>query len=442
MWAYCSWCFKRTRHRLFEKSRVLRDVRTCSKCENRTLECRMPRCTAMAKGGKWDDELCAVHDGTIANFDRLDKKIGALENWPELFKRDSLNVTKIAKTAAFSIGGAAVLAPVAFAAAPAVGSAIGSFMGFSGFVARAAGLAYLGGGPVALGGMGMAGGVGVITATGAALGGTYGGAIAQTYFSDVEGFDIKRIKSGRGPAVIVIDGFLTEGEMGDSEWRPVLKKRFGGHPWYRLTWEAKRLKDLGSIFTKGLTTKALTSAVKQLGNRSFAKAVGRIMPFGLALTCLGLAKNPWHVAMVKADQTGTMLAEILARVHKRRRFILVGHSLGARVIYGCLNTLATKREARGIVLEAHLLGGAVGNAPRKDWAQAVKAVRGRTYTYYSKHDQVLKVLYRIGTAFTSKPIGLVGGPKRVRNLRNTNVSRHVDGHLAYKRNAPEFLQEV
>ena len=63
--------------------------------------------------------------------------------------------------------------PAALVAAPAIGGAVGSLVGgYSGAVASSYGLALLGGGSIASGGLGMAGGTVVVTALGAALGPT------------------------------------------------------------------------------------------------------------------------------------------------------------------------------------------------------------------------------------------------------------------------------
>lgn len=391
-------------------------------------------------GGGWDDELCAEHDGSISSFARLTRRIKRIDDCAELFERDSVNIARLTKVAAFSLGGVAVLGPLAFAAAPAVGGAVGSVLGFSGIVAENAGLAMLGGGPVITGGMGIAGGVAVVTATGASLGGYYGGAVAQSYFSDVDDFEVKCVKPGSGAGVVVIDGLLSQDETGVSGWKDMLEKRFRRRPWYHVRWEAKRLGDLGSLVTGATSTTALRKAIVAAASRASKSAAGRLVPVASVLGAVGLARNPWHVAMVKADQTGVLLAEILSRVHRRRRYVLIGHSLGARVIYGCLRALASRRASASLIEDVHLFGGAVGRLPQADWKSALTAVGGRIVNYHSKRDQVLNRLYRAGTLFQSDPIGYRAIGLRSRKLVERDVTAVVAGHLDFKPKAGEILR--
>lgn len=69
---YCSWCLQKTNHALQEPHRVRRNVYQCQSCHHYTLPCRL--CDNMSKGTengslqkimRWDNERCAVHDGTI-----------------------------------------------------------------------------------------------------------------------------------------------------------------------------------------------------------------------------------------------------------------------------------------------------------------------------------------------------------------------------------------
>jgi hypothetical protein len=83
------------------------------------------------------------------------------------------------------IGGAVVVGAACFlglglVAAPAVGTWVGStFLGWSGCAATSSGLAALGGGSLATGGLGMAGGTAVVVTTSAATGGVGSGLITK-----------------------------------------------------------------------------------------------------------------------------------------------------------------------------------------------------------------------------------------------------------------------
>jgi len=75
------------------------------------------------------------------------------------------------KIAAYGLGGLVVVGLGGWMFAPLIGSTIGVAAGLSGAAATSHGLAILGGGSLAIGGMGMAGGMWIVTGVAAAVGG-------------------------------------------------------------------------------------------------------------------------------------------------------------------------------------------------------------------------------------------------------------------------------
>jgi len=422
---YCSFCFEKTKHKLIEKNYLRRNQYFCLNCQKITYMCRF--CNDFTQSdSKWDDELCAEHSGDISNFKMLNHKLNNLDEYKILFKRDSVNIGKISKITAATVGGVAVLTPLALVAAPAIGGAIGVGMGLSGVAATNAGLAAIGGGALAAGGAGIAGGVAILGATGAALGGTLGGVISNNYFGDIDGFEIKKVKSGIGKNVLFIDGFLTEDNNDTTEWENQLKKLYPNNPWYYISWESKRLHDLGNQIVGHGGKEAIQKGLVALATKATKEGVKKIGPLGIALTALGILNNPWSIACTKAGQTGILLADILARTDKK--YILCGHSLGARVIYYVLETLATKETK--IIQKVHLMGGAIGSN-RNDWIKAKSAVVNEIINYRSDNDYVLATMYKVGTFFTSSPIGR--NKIDVEGIVDIDVSSFVDGHTKYKK---------
>lgn len=435
---YCSYCFKKTLHKLKEKNYVRRNVYECSNCKNRTLLCTVPNCDNFAKGGdKWDDKFCAEHSGLISAFDVLDKKLNSIEEYKILLEKKSINYSKISSIAAFSLGGALILGPFAFAAAPAVGGAIGSAMGFSGAVATNAGLAALGLGAVSSGGLGVAGGVSVITALGTALGSTLSGVIANSYFNEVKGFKIEKIADGKGASIIVINGFLTQGKETDiKQWIPLLKKNYPSHPWYILHWESKRLENLGKFLANATAKETLHIMLKKVALKATKEATSKLNPIGHVYSILNISKNDWHVALVKATQTGIILADILARTDNRRKYILLGHSLGAKVIFHTLECL--KHRKNNLIQSVHLMGGAVDR--KAEWNEIANTTKILN-NYYSQNDLVLKTLYKVGTFFQSEAIGVSPITESNDRIINYDVTSEVSGHSEYKKNAPLFFKK-
>ena len=88
------------------------------------------------------------------------------------------------------------------------------------------------------------------------------------------------------------------------------------------------------------------------------KKAARVPGLGTILLANDLAKNPWHVAKTRAAMTGAVVADLLARTDQPS-FILVGHSLGARVMVTAAQSLGT-RQGTPKIETMHLLGAAVG----------------------------------------------------------------------------------
>jgi hypothetical protein len=120
----------------------------------------------------------------------------------------------------------------------------------------------------------------------------------------------------------------------------------------------------------------------------------------LSTLAKSILANPWHTAVKHANTTGRLLGLVVRQTracgHMPTRHVLIGHSLGARVLFRCLLALADQPGCAGLVHHVVLLGGAVGNAPN-EWEKVAKVVRGRIYNCFSKEDSVLKYLYRTFT---------------------------------------------
>jgi len=150
-----------------------------------------------------------------------------------------------------------------------------------------------------------------------------------------------------------------------------------------------------------------------------------------------LIGNPWHTSMVKASMTGILLADLIARTNNPDGFILMGHSLGSRVIYYLLYALSTKNTSQ--VNDVYLLGGAVDRKDTKGWIEAIKAVKGKIVNCYSNNDSTLKFLYQGANALSSAPIGLGDIEVADNKIINKNVTSLIGGHMEYKEKFNKIL---
>jgi pimeloyl-ACP methyl ester carboxylesterase len=136
--------------------------------------------------------------------------------------------------------------------------------------------------------------------------------------------------------------------------------------------------------------------------------------------------NPWAVARTRAEMTGAVLADLMARTDQDR-FILMGHSLGARVMVKAAQVLGTRPDAPKI--EAmHLLGAAVGT--KGDWRALDAAVIDKVWNYHSRRDKVLARIYK-SAQLGQSAIGCLGFRSSYSKLVDRDVSRVVAAHGGY-----------
>jgi len=392
---------------------------------------------------KWNDELCAEHDDTIASFKNLSTQIDDIENYEIVFKREQLNLSKVGKVAGFTIGGVVVFAPLSILAAPTIASTLGG-LGVLGTASTGTIISTLGGAALtsaslaAVGGGTVIAGVTFITAAGAALGAIQGGRISNYYFGELKNtFSILKQNEGSGPAIIYINGFLTEKDEDTRDWRSGIRGGCKDYPWYHLKWDSKNLSELGKMIA--VDGEAARQFAKKLAKKMAKKAGSKLNPLTLGFLLSDLISNPWHTAMVRAAMTGILLADLMART-KNQEFILMGHSLGARVIYYALATLATKETP--IVRDAILLGGAVGSRDTKGWENAARAVKGCIYNCFSKKDLVLKYIYQGANFKISQPIGYQPIVSSSNKIVDVNCTSLVNAHTNWKGQLQNILEKI
>ncbi|MEZ9598795.1 DUF726 domain-containing protein [Vibrio sp. 10N.286.46.A8] len=480
---YCSWCYRLTEHELTERNLLSRNSFRCVSCGNGTIECRY--CNHMAKGspsdetleqikksrlfgnneskplklvGKlnsalanidqtWNNELCAEHDGTIASFKSLTKRLNNIADYESLFEREQLNIAKPAKHAAYAgvgiIGIGSMLATGGGSGAVAAALGNTGLLGAAGSGATIAGLngAALTSASLAAIGGSVAAGTTLITASGGALGGVLGGVLANKFHGDDDSFGIRSLKEiPTADKTIFINGFTQKNEIDFHDWQ--MEHLFAGyrHDTFGVNWDSKSNARLGVAFADGITKNAAVGMLAAIGKQGSIQAAKKLTPIGWASLVSDLVSNPWHSAMLRAAQAGAQLAECISRTDNQK-FNLVGHSLGCRVIFYTLMALGTKKER--YINDVTLLGGAVGKDDSESWQIVLNTIDGKLYNCYSEQDMVLKRLYECANAKLSKPIGYypILAPEDNR-LINTDCSDLVDSHMSWKKNYSRVLERI
>lgn len=429
---WCSSCFSLTEHREVDRVSVPQ-ASVCGGCGEATAQCGAFGCRHMArKSFKRTHVLpyCAEHTHEIRSFAQSTVRYADLDQVGDLRKFDKTNTAAFTQAVVVAGVGAAVVAPMVLFAAPALGGALGAsgLIGpaLSGAAATSHGLAFLGGGAIAAGGSGMLGGTIVLTASGATLGGTLGAVTSAAYVRDDKSFRIEKLRGGSGTPVIVASGFMTEGGTGWGAWERIINDRYAKHPVYRVHWGAKELKALTDVLGKASGTVVLSSLLKGTAAQATKHGARAVPGLGIAAISADLVANPWHVAKQRAETTAVVLADLLARIDEPS-FILIGHSLGARVMVCTARILATKPGAPR-VREAHLLGAAIG--AKGDWRALNDVVDGKVWNYHSNRDPVLKYVYTAAQA-GQKAAGRVGFQSSFPKIEDVDVTEEVGGHSRY-----------
>jgi hypothetical protein len=145
--------------------------------------------------------------------------------------------------------------------------------------------------------------------------------------------------------------------------------------------------------------------------------------------------NPFSVARNRSEKAGEVLADALInKAQGERPVTLIGYSLGSRVIYSCLKSLA-ERKAFGLIESVVFIGAPVPS-DSNNWKVMRSVVSGRIINVYSENDYILAFLYRA----TSIQLGVAGlqAIEDVEGIVNLNLSREVSGHLRY----PDLIGKI
>jgi hypothetical protein len=183
---------------------------------------------------------------------------------------------------------------------------------------------------------------------------------------------------------------------------------------------------------------AWTVAKKEIIARTiFATLMDALWPIAI-LKVSKVVDNPFSIGMSRADKAGLVLADALInRAQGERPVTLVGYSLGARLIYTCLMSLAERR-AFGLV-ESVVLVGAPAPSDESRWQAIRTVVSGRLVNVYSENDYILAFLYRT----FSIQLGVAGLQKaEVKGVENVDVSSMVSGHLRYQYLTGTILEKI
>ncbi|XP_030280232.1 transmembrane and coiled-coil domain-containing protein 4 [Sparus aurata] len=318
------------------------------------------------------------------------------------------------------------------------GTVIGVTGGLAAPLVAAGASAVLGAGGAAA--LGSATGIAIMASLFGAAGAGLTGYKMNKCVGAIEEFEFLPLRSGKHlHLTIAVTGWLCSGKYSSFQ-APWCSLGECGEQ-YCLVWESRFLRDLGSAMASLLDGLVSIVAQEALKYTVLSGIVAALTWPASLLAAASVIDNPWCVCLNRSAEVGKHLAQVLrSRQQGKRPVSLIGFSLGARVIYYCLQELANDKGSEGVVEDVVLLGAPVEGS-EKAWERMTRVVAGKIVNGYSRGDWLLGFLYRSSSAQLSvaglQPINI-----QDRRIINVDLSSVVNGHLDYMRQMDTILVAV
>ncbi|XP_053853445.1 transmembrane and coiled-coil domain-containing protein 4 isoform X3 [Vidua macroura] len=258
-----------------------------------------------------------------------------------------------------TVGGGTVIGLTGGLAAPLVAAGAATIIGSAGAAA-----------------LGSTAGIAVMASLFGAAGAGLTGYKMKKRVGAIEEFEFLPLTEGKHLHItIAITGWLCTGKYGSftAPWSSVLHSS----EQYCLAWESKYLMELGNTLDSLLNGFVNMMAQEALKFTVLSGIVTALTWPASLLTVASVIDNPWGVCLHRSAEVGKHLAHILlSRQQGQRPVTLIGFSLGARVIYFCLQEMAQEKDSQGIIEDVVLLGAPV-EGEAKHWRALTRVVSGR-----------------------------------------------------------------
>ena len=264
--------------------------------------------------------------------------------------------------------------------------------------------------------------------------------------TDAHPFVLRQVSNRRGAHVMIgISGLLSKHEGGmELSTQPMQLAAcwaaaaafFKVCDWWSLSWGGAPLAALAS----GLQLCELDDNAAD-ARTGMAALIPQLLP--QLMPQVRALRPAWVSAYQSAKAAGRALAaHLVARGCGRRPITLLGVSLGARVVWECLQTLVAmpNRAGAGIVQDVLLMVAPVTSNHAR-WEHIAAVVAGRLVNAYVPDDAQLGLLYRIDHPTSVGCCGLA--PVRSKCVENYDASDHVaESSQSYHFAVPAVLEGV
>ncbi|CAH8344487.1 unnamed protein product [Eruca vesicaria subsp. sativa] len=285
----------------------------------------------------------------------------------------------------------------------------------------------------------VAGSVAVAASFGAAGAGLTGTKMARR-IGDLEEFEFKAIgenhNQGRLAVEVLVAGVVFEEEDFVKPWQGLTSSLER----YTLQWESKNLILVSTAIQDWLTSRLAMELMKQGAMHTVLSSLLLALAWpATILVAADFIDSKWSIAIDRSDKAGRLLAEMLQKgLQGNRPVTLVGFSLGARVIFKCLQTLAETEQNAELVERVVILGAPI-SINNENWRDVRKMVAGRFINVYATNDWTLGVAFR--ASLLSQ--GLAGiQPICIPGIENVDVTDMVEGHSSYLWKTQQILERL
>jgi hypothetical protein len=246
---------------------------------------------------------------------------------------------------------------------------------------------------------------------------------------DTSSCELIKVRDGKLPSIVIINGFMTQNEDCSKDWLEVVEELYPDNQVIRVQWKAGNFKDM--VFDKGVVPKARVPSGSKIGFA--ATLMARTNLIGMIATAGGFVVDKvighWKTSFHETRYVALSLTNYLENDAQFENCILMGHSLGGRIVRHTLNELSTANR----VSEAYVLAGAVSSGDEQWQSILEKHNRLKLINCMSMKDYVLKSAYKAVTLWEHEPAGLSLVMEDNENTVNLDVTDYASGHTDYKK---------
>jgi hypothetical protein len=245
---------------------------------------------------------------------------------------------------------------------------------------------------------------------------------------DEESCELVQVREGKLPAVFIINGFLSENSKCSKDWLEVVDELYPTNKVIRVDWKAGNFTDM--VFDKGAVPNIPASSNGKLGFAAMVAARSTILGIASSVGAVVVDKvaGHWKTCFHETRHVGRGLASYLEQQPEYENCILMGHSLGGRIVRHTLHELTT----RNLVSVAYIFAGAVSSEDEQWQAILDRNDNLKLINCTSQKDYVLKSSYKLGTLWDHEPAGLSPVMDLHCHTLNLDVTKYAQGHTEFK----------